>query len=78
MPSLSTVSIAPRARLPLILTTTYKALVTLNLLIHLLLGQNIVCILYSKCTSLTDAILFSPLTLAKGLICYLKYVDLSS
>ena len=65
MTSLPTIPIAPRARLPLILTTPSRALVVLDLLIYLVLGQNIVYILYSKCTSLTDTFLFGPPALRK-------------
>ena len=70
MTNLPTLSTAPRARLPLILATpsrdaTSRALVASNLLIHLLLGQNIVCIFYSKCTFLMDTILFGPPTRVK-------------
>ena len=72
MTSLPTIPITSRTRLPLVLTTPSRALIASNLLVHLLLGQNIVCILYSKCTSLTDTILFSPPTLRKCFIYYSK------
>ena len=79
MTSLPTIPIvAPRARLPLVLTNPSRALVASNLLIYLLLGQNIVCILYSKCTPLTDTILSSSTTLRKCFVCLTKSTDLSS
>jgi len=73
MTSLPVISTASRAQLPLVLTTPSRALITSNLLVHLLLGQNIVCILYSKCTPLTDTILFGPPTLRKCFIYCSKY-----
>ena len=73
MTSLPVISIASRAQLPLVLTTPSRALITSNLLVYLLLGQNIVCILYSKYTPLTDTILFGPLTLRKCFIYCSKY-----
>jgi hypothetical protein len=78
MTSLPTSATASRSRLPLILPTLPRALVASNLLLRLLLSQNIVCILYSKYTSLTDTSLFSPPAFAKCFICLAKSTDLSS
>ncbi len=78
MTSLPTIPTASRTRLPLVLTTPSRALVTSNLLVYLLLGQNIVYILYSKYTSLTDTILFGPPTLRKYFVYYSKYTYLGS
>jgi len=72
MTSLSTSAIVSRAWFSLALIYPSRAPVASYLLIHLVLSYNIICILYSKCTSLTDMILFSPLTLRKCLICRLK------
>jgi hypothetical protein len=76
--SLPTIPIAPHARLPLVLTNPSRALVALNLLIYLLLSQNIVYILYSKYTPLTDTILSSSTTLGKCFVYLTKSTDLSS
>jgi hypothetical protein len=76
MPSFFISTIAPRARFPLVLTNPSRALIVSNLLIYLLLGQNIICILYSKCTPLTNTILFGPPTLRKYFICFVQNIDL--
>jgi hypothetical protein len=77
MTSLPTIPIASRARLPLVLANPSRVLIASNPLIYLLLGQNIVCILYSKCTPLTDTILSSFTTLRKCFICCSKCAYLS-
>jgi hypothetical protein len=70
MPSFSISTIAPRARFPLVLTNPSRIFIALNLLIYLLLGQNIIYILYNKYTPLTNTILFGPLILGKYFICF--------
>jgi hypothetical protein len=50
--------------------------VALYLLVYILLSYNILYILYSKYTSLTDTSLFSPIAFAKGFIYYPKYMYL--
>jgi hypothetical protein len=77
MPSFSTSIIAPRARFPFVLTNPSRTLIVSNLLIHLLLGQNIIYILYSKYIPLTNTILFSPPILRKYFICLIQNIDLS-
>ena len=78
MTSLPTIPTTSYTRLPLVLTTPSRALVASNLLVYLVLGQNIVYILYSKYTSLTNIILFSPPTLGKCFVRYSKYTYLGS
>jgi hypothetical protein len=63
--------------LPLIPTNPPEALLAFNLLINFPLSQNIVCIPYRECTSLTDASLLSPPAFATGFICCSKGPDFS-
>jgi hypothetical protein len=74
--SFSTSIIAPRARFLLVLTNPSRIFIVSNLFIYLLLGQNIICILYSKCTPLTNMILFGPPTFGKYFICLTQNIDL--
>jgi hypothetical protein len=78
IPSFSISIITPRARFPLVLTNPSRILIASNLLIYLLLGQNIIYILYSKYTPLTNTILFGPPILGKCFICLAQNIDLSS
>jgi hypothetical protein len=76
MPSFSINIITPRARFPFVPINLSRTLIALNLLIYLLLGQNIIYILYSKYTPLTNTILFGPPTLGKYFICLVQNINL--
>ena len=60
-------TVSPR-RLPLPTTTPCHTYVVSYLLIYILLGYNVLCILYCKCTPLTNMSLFSPAAFAKGFV----------
>ena len=77
MTCFSTSAIVLPRQLTLLLATPYYMYVTLHLLIYILLCNNVLCILYSKCTPLTDTSLFSPMAFTKGFISHLKGVHLS-
>jgi hypothetical protein len=64
-------------RLPLFITTPRYIYVMLYLLIYILLGYNILGILYYRYTPLTNTSFFSPTAFTKGFISYLKSVYLS-
>jgi hypothetical protein len=64
-------------QLPLFTTTPYYIYVASYLLIYILLGYNILDILYYKYTPLTDTSFFSPTAFTKGFISYLKSTYLS-
>jgi hypothetical protein len=76
MPSFSINIIVPRARFPLIPTNLFRVFITSNLLIYLLLGQNIIYILYNKYIPLTNIILFGPPILRKYFICLAQNINL--
>jgi hypothetical protein len=77
MTSFSASPIAPPRRLPFPSITPYCIYVVLHLLIYIFLRNNILCILYSKYTPLTDTSLFSPIAFAKGFINCSKDIYLS-
>jgi hypothetical protein len=77
MTCFSTSAIVLPRQLTLLLATSYYTYVTLHLLVYILLRNNVLCILYSKCTPLTDTSLFSPMAFAKGFISCLKDAYLS-
>ncbi len=67
----------PLRQLPLFTTTPRYTYVASYLLIYILLGYNILGILYYKYTPLTDTSFFSPAAFAKGFISCLKSTYLS-
>jgi hypothetical protein len=69
--------IVPLRQLPLFTTTPRYTYVASYLLIYILLGYNILSILYYKYTPLTDTSFFSPTAFTKGFISCLKSVYLS-
>ena len=74
MARLATVATSPNSRRPLPIATLIFMQFLRYLPCTLLLGQNILCIFCSQCTSLTDISFFGPLAFAKGFISFLKVV----
>jgi hypothetical protein len=77
MTSFSTSTTTSSSRLPLILPILLFVLIASNLFFRVLLGYKICCILYNKCSSLTDTCLFSSAAFTKYFICLAKSADFS-
>jgi hypothetical protein len=77
IPSFSTNIITPRAWFLFVLINPSRILIASNLFIYLLLGQNIICILYNKYTPLTNTIFFGLPILGKYFIYLAQNIDLS-
>ena len=77
MTCFSTSATVPPRQLTLLLAIPYCTYVALHLLVHILLRNNVLYILYYKCTTFTDTSLFSPTAFAKGFISCSKGTHLS-